>query len=88
MDQAEARGCRAPQGSYERLGHGDPGGLGDIKKIIKQEQDDEDPDDNGTDQNDDKRRKDHGIPEHSAEHTGHFLDNIHVPKGGGSAGHR
>lgn len=59
-----------------------PGGLGEIKKIIRGA---DDGDDNGSDPNDsDNHRKDHGIP----EHTGHFLDNIHVPKGGGSAGHR
>ena len=63
-----------------------PGGLGDIKKIIKQEQDDTDPDDNGTDQNDNERRNIHG-PGHSPGHSS-LLDNIHVPKGGSGAGHR
>jgi hypothetical protein len=61
-----------------------PGGLGEIKRMINGERD---PDDNGTDPNDDDRRQVHA-PEHNVGHTS-LLDNIHVPKGGGSgAGHR
>lgn len=62
-----------------------PGGLGEIKKMIRGE---DDPDDNGSDPLDggDERRQQHA-PGREAGHSS-LLDNIHVPKGGGSAGHR
>lgn len=60
-----------------------PGGLGELKRIIQEEQ--EDPDDNGTDVDDAERRKGHGSG-HAPEHG---IDIMHGVKGGDAgAGHR
>lgn len=77
--QREAK--RKHEALMDQLNTETPGGLGELKRMLEESQ--EDPDDNGTDPNDDDRRQ------HQASHeAGHFLDTIHTPKGGGSAGHR
>lgn len=80
--QKQKRDKEAHAALMDRLDTTTPGGLGEIKRLMRD--DEQDPDDNGSDLNSDEKRK--------ATTTGHsaamWPDIMHGVKGGGSgAGH-